>query len=170
MFDEKGRVWITSRVRPPDNPDFCKAGSSHPSARLFPLNASGRHLAVYDPKTKEMKHISTCFGTHHLMFAEDANRTLWTERRRAGDRVVEHEAVGRDGRRGEGAGMDRADPGHQRERPPRRVRGAERARGSRQGQAHQHRAVRRRSVRAGAGAGRIGVGDDVRVPRRDHSG
>ena len=78
MFDETGRVWITSRVRGPDNPAFCKAGSSHPSARVFPLNNSGRHLAMYDPKTKEMKHISTCFGTHHLMFAEDANRTLWT--------------------------------------------------------------------------------------------
>src|SRR5688500_14699009 len=78
MFDETGRVWITSRVRPPDNPAFCKAGSSHPSARVFPLTNSGRHLAVYDPKTKEMKHISTCFSTHHLMFAEDANRTLWT--------------------------------------------------------------------------------------------
>ena len=26
MFDEKGRVWITSAVRPPDNPAFCKAG------------------------------------------------------------------------------------------------------------------------------------------------
>jgi hypothetical protein len=77
MFDETGRVWITSRVRPPANPDFCKAGSSHPSARVFPLNGSGRHVAVYDPKTKEMKHISTCFGTHHLMFAEDPNRTLW---------------------------------------------------------------------------------------------
>ncbi|HYW13279.1 MAG TPA: carboxypeptidase-like regulatory domain-containing protein [Longimicrobium sp.] len=77
MFDELGRVWITSRVRPPANPDFCKAGSSHPSARLFPLNAAGRHVAVYDPRTEEMKHVSTCFGTHHLMFAEDANRTLW---------------------------------------------------------------------------------------------
>lgn len=78
MLDEKGRVWITSRVRPPPNPDFCKAGSSHPSARLFPLNASGRQLAVYDPGTREMKHVSTCFGTHHLMFAEDASSTLWT--------------------------------------------------------------------------------------------
>jgi hypothetical protein len=77
MLDEQGRVWITSRVRPPPNPDFCKEGSSHPSARLFPLNAAGRHVAVYDPRTKEMKHISTCFGTHHLMFAEDADRTLW---------------------------------------------------------------------------------------------
>ena len=77
MLDEQGRVWITSRVRPPPNPDFCKEGSSHPSARLFPLNTAGRHVAVYDPKTREMKHVSTCFGTHHLMFAEDANRTLW---------------------------------------------------------------------------------------------
>ena len=77
MLDDKGRVWITSRVRPPANPEYCKAGSSHPSAKLFPLNNSGRHLAVYDPKTKEMKHISTCYGTHHLMFAEDANNTLW---------------------------------------------------------------------------------------------
>jgi hypothetical protein len=78
MFDEKGRVWITSTIRPADNPAFCKAGSTHPSAKLFPLNRSGRQLAMYDPKTKKLTHINTCFGTHHLMFAEDANRTLWT--------------------------------------------------------------------------------------------
>jgi hypothetical protein len=78
MFDEKGRMWITSAVRPPENPAFCKAGSSHPSAKLFPIERSGRHLAVYDPKTAKLTHISTCFGTHHLMFAEDANNTLWT--------------------------------------------------------------------------------------------
>ncbi len=78
MFDEKGRVWITSTVRPRANPDFCKGGSSHPSAKLFPLEQAGRHLAVYDPKTEELTHISTCFSTHHLMFAEDENNTLWT--------------------------------------------------------------------------------------------
>ncbi len=78
MFDEKGRMWITSAVRPPENPDYCKAGSSHPSAKLFPIDRAGRHLAVYDPKTGKLTHISTCFGTHHLMFAEDANHTLWT--------------------------------------------------------------------------------------------
>src|SRR5262249_15540613 len=78
MFDEKGRVWITSAVRPSANPDFCKEGSSHPSAKLFPIDSSSRHLQMYDPKTKELTHISTCFGTHHLMFAEDANNTLWT--------------------------------------------------------------------------------------------
>jgi hypothetical protein len=78
MFDDRGRVWITSAVRPPDNPAVCKAGSSHPSARFFPLVRAGRHLAVYDPKTGKLTHIGTCFSTHHLMFAEDANHTLWT--------------------------------------------------------------------------------------------
>ena len=78
MLDEKGRVWFTSAVRPPENPDFCKEGSTHPSAKLFPIARAGRHLALYDPKTKQITHISTCFGTHHLMFAEDANNTLWT--------------------------------------------------------------------------------------------
>jgi len=78
MFDYKGRVWITARIRPPDNPAFCKEGSNHPSAKLFPVANSGRHLAVYDPKTKKVTLIGTCFGTHHLQFAEDANHTLWT--------------------------------------------------------------------------------------------
>ena len=78
MFDEKGRVWITARIRPSDNPAFCKEGSSHPSAVLFPLKSSGRQLAVYDPQTKQVALIDTCFGTHHLVFAEDANDTLWT--------------------------------------------------------------------------------------------
>ncbi|MEO8334423.1 MAG: carboxypeptidase regulatory-like domain-containing protein [bacterium] len=78
MLGADGRVWITSAVRPPENPDFCKAGSSHPSAKLFPVARASRHLAVWDPKTKKLAHISTCFSTHHLMFAEDANNTLWT--------------------------------------------------------------------------------------------
>jgi hypothetical protein len=78
MFDEKGRVWITSAVRPNQNPAFCREGSTHPSAKLYPINNAGRHLAIYDPKTQKITHISTCFGTHHLMFAEDANNTLWT--------------------------------------------------------------------------------------------
>ena len=78
MIDERGRVWLTSAVRVPDNPAFCKEGSNHPSAKLFPVPRSGRHLAMWDPKTQKLTHIATCFGTHHLMFAEDANNTLWT--------------------------------------------------------------------------------------------
>ena len=79
MFDHKGRVWLTSKIRPPDNPAFCKQGSSHPSAKRYPVAAnSGRQLAVYDPTSKQFTLIGTCFRTHHLQFAEDANHTLWT--------------------------------------------------------------------------------------------
>src|SRR5882762_3920202 len=78
MLDEKARVWFTSRVRPPANPDFCKQGSEHPSAKLTPIESSNRHLSMYDPKTGTITLIRTCFPTHHLVFAEDANNTLWT--------------------------------------------------------------------------------------------
>ena len=78
MMDEKGHVWITARVRAPANPDFCKKGSDHPSAKVFPLAESNRHLSMYDPATGKFTLISTCFPTHHLAFAEDAHNTLWT--------------------------------------------------------------------------------------------
>ena len=78
MMDEKGRVWITARVRPPANPDFCKQGSDHPSAKVLPLEEANRHLSMYDPASGKFTLISTCFPTHHLVFAEDANNTLWT--------------------------------------------------------------------------------------------
>jgi len=79
MFDGEGRVWFTSRVRGPGNPAFCNQGSTHPSAQAFPAPGNaGRHLAVYDPKTRKVTLIDTCFSTHHLQFAEDANNTLWT--------------------------------------------------------------------------------------------
>ena len=78
MLDQDGRVWLTSRVRGPDNPAMCQEGSAHPSARAFPVGRSGRHLAVWDPSREEMTLIGTCFSTHHLVFAEDANNTIWT--------------------------------------------------------------------------------------------
>jgi len=78
MLDEKARVWFTSRVGPAANPDFCKQGSEHPSAKLTPIESSNRHLSMYDPKTGKITLIRTCFPTHHLVFAEDANNTLWT--------------------------------------------------------------------------------------------
>jgi hypothetical protein len=77
MMDENGRVWFTSRVGPPANPDFCKQGSEHPSAKAFPVDQSNRHLSMLDPKTGKIALIRTCFPTHHLVFAEDANNTLW---------------------------------------------------------------------------------------------
>jgi len=84
IMDQKGRVWYTAIVRAPNNnPAFCKAGSDHPSAKLFPMNSSGRQLSVYDPATKKYTFVDTCFSTQHLRFAEDANNTLWTSNDRA---------------------------------------------------------------------------------------
>lgn len=76
MLDARGRVWYTARIRGPENPDFCREGSDHPSAKLFPTERSGRHLAVYEPETGDYTFVDTCFSTHHLQFDEDD--TLWT--------------------------------------------------------------------------------------------
>ena len=78
MLDETGRVWYTARLRGPDNPDFCREGSAHPSAQLFPTERANRHLSMYDPESEEYSFIDTCYSTHHLQFAEDENDTLWT--------------------------------------------------------------------------------------------
>ena len=79
VMDQKGRLWNTSRTRPPAaNPDFCKEGSSHPSAKHFPLNTSGRQYTVYDQKTAKFTVVNTCFGTFHLNFAHDPDNTIWS--------------------------------------------------------------------------------------------
>jgi hypothetical protein len=88
MLDGEGRVWMTSRIRPPKNPSFCQEGSDHPSAKLFPMKEAGRHVAMYDPKTDKLVHLDTCFTTHHLIFAEDANNTLWLSGGGARQQVV----------------------------------------------------------------------------------
>jgi hypothetical protein len=77
QMDEAGRVWVTSAVRGPEqlNP-ICKAGSTHPSASKYPINASGeRNLSVYDPATKAWTPIDTCFNTHHVGIDRDGK--LW---------------------------------------------------------------------------------------------
>ncbi len=78
MFDRDGRLWLAASVRAPENPAFCKEGSDHPSAKLFPIARTIRHLAVFDPKTQKYTFVDTCFGTHHVQFGYDANDTLWT--------------------------------------------------------------------------------------------
>jgi cytochrome c5 len=88
MMDAKGRVWATARVRPPANPEWCKKGSSHPSARAFPIESAARHLSMYDPASGRWTLVSTCFPTHHLIFAEDADNTIWTSSGGAGAGVV----------------------------------------------------------------------------------
>ena len=64
----KGRLWLTARIRPNANPAFCKTGSNHPSAKVFPTNASGRQVEMYDPQTQKVTMVDICFATHHLQF------------------------------------------------------------------------------------------------------
>ncbi len=78
MLDYRGRVWYTARVRASPNPAYCLPGSSHPSARLYPLEQSGRQLAVLEPRSGQYTFVDTCFATHHLQFSADQHHTLWT--------------------------------------------------------------------------------------------
>ena len=77
MLDRKGRVWLAATGHKPDNPAFCKKGSTHPSAIEFPINSTNRRVTMYDPKTGKYTAYQTCFGSHHLQFAYDENETLW---------------------------------------------------------------------------------------------
>jgi hypothetical protein len=77
MFDDKGRLWLAATVRGQNNPDFCKKGSDHPSAKVFPLERSSRQAAMLQPDTMKYHFIDTCFGTHHPQFGYDADNTLW---------------------------------------------------------------------------------------------
>jgi len=73
MFDDAGRVWVTTQVRrewAEDTPAFCRdapgiAGTTH-----------HRQLGWFDTETNEYQLIDTCYGTHHLQFDQDG--VLWT--------------------------------------------------------------------------------------------
>lgn len=75
-MDKQGRVWAAARIRKPQTPAWCQAGSDHPSARLFPIGQGQRGLELYDPKTKQTTTIDTCFTWGHVNF--DDNDVLWS--------------------------------------------------------------------------------------------
>jgi hypothetical protein len=77
MMDSKGRIWTAAATRDKDNPAYCQKGSSLESAEVLPLKSSSRQTNVYDPKTGKWELVDLCTSTQHLMFAEDANSTLW---------------------------------------------------------------------------------------------
>src|SRR5262249_24469471 len=67
VMDGHGRVFVTARIRaPPDQPAFCKDGTQNRYARYFPLaGPSARQVEMYDPKTKQITMIDTCFAADH---------------------------------------------------------------------------------------------------------
>ena len=142
MIDKKGRVWLTASVRGRDNPAFCKEGSDHPSAKLFPLKQSSRQLAVLDPKTMKYTFVDTCFQHAPSAIRLRRQRHAVDQRRRAGGRLAQHEGVRRDRRRRQGAGLDDAGARHQRQRQARRRGRAEGAGRCAEGQADRGRLLR----------------------------
>jgi hypothetical protein len=84
-MDAEGRIYFAAQTRAPKNtPNYCSKNSPIRSAQLYPLPAkpegfvgNARQVSVYDPKTKKWSFIDTCFGSHHLNFAEDASNTLF---------------------------------------------------------------------------------------------
>ncbi len=74
-MDEQSRVWIAARIRQNQTEAFCRQGSTHPSAQAFPIAQSGRQMQMYDPKTRQVTTVDTCFGTHHLNL--DNKGVLW---------------------------------------------------------------------------------------------
>ena len=73
VFDDRGRVWITTQVRREwgqDLPEFCR------NEPVIADNYHHRQLGWYDPANGEYELIDTCYGTHHLQF--DAAGVLWT--------------------------------------------------------------------------------------------
>ena len=76
MLDSKGRVWMTSKIRPNADPDWCN-DPSNKFAAWFPLRNSGRQASFYDPKTRQFVLIDTCYATHHLQFDNDPDETVY---------------------------------------------------------------------------------------------
>jgi hypothetical protein len=75
-MDKQGRVWAAGRIRKPETPAWCREGSDHPSAKLMPIQQGQRGLIMYDPKTKKVTQIDTCFTWGHVNF--DDNDVLWS--------------------------------------------------------------------------------------------
>lgn len=76
MLDTRGRVWMTSKIRD-RQPAFCTDARANRFAEYYPLSSSDRQASMYDPATGRFQLIDTCFATHHLQFASDADHTLY---------------------------------------------------------------------------------------------
>ena len=142
-MDSRARVWIAARVRPAEAPAFCQEGSDHPAAQAFPIERSNRQVQMWDPETGEITTVNTCFGTHHLNFAEDDKLwfcgsgpvVAWFDTKvfdETGDEAL-----------AQGWTVQVLDTNGQ--RPAGRIRRAGRAAGSDQGHAHRARLLRGRA-------------------------
>ena len=70
-MDADGRVWLTGRIRAPDQqPGFCTDGSN-PFADYHPLARGARQVFMYDPALEAFSEIDTCFSADHNQIGHD---------------------------------------------------------------------------------------------------
>jgi len=152
-MDKQGRVWAAARVRKPQTPAWCQAGSDHPSAKLFPFNQGQRGLILYDPKDqKKTTTIDTCFTWGHVNF--DDKDVLWSTFGPTGvEGWFDTKVWDKTHDEKKAAGLERVRHGLQRDGEARCLHRTGSASRSGQGQADQCGVLRRR-----AGAGRLGLG------------
>jgi hypothetical protein len=79
-MDEHGRVWFAARIRGGNSnrdggkqPDFCKAGASNKFAQYFPIEMGAKQVGMYDPETKQVSEVDTCFTTDHNEVGPDSS-------------------------------------------------------------------------------------------------
>ena len=85
MLDQKGRVWMPdlgpvyqTDTTPGPRPDFCTNAAENKFAKYFPATGrGGTFIRMYDPTTKEVSAIPSCFGGGHIWFGHDAHNTLY---------------------------------------------------------------------------------------------
>ncbi len=78
-IDQKGRVWIASRIRAPENtPAFCRPASNNKFTQYFPIRSnSTRQVSFYDPRTEQWTLVDTCFTADHNDFGEPPENMLF---------------------------------------------------------------------------------------------
>jgi len=76
MMDNKGRVWLTSKIRANAAAPWCSDATNKYVAYWGSENG-GRQASYYDPKTQKFQLIETCYATHHVQIDNDPAETVW---------------------------------------------------------------------------------------------
>lgn len=84
-FDKNGRLWTSdnhetmSLPAKDAEPNPCKDASANEFAAYYPRTKFDKvHLiTMFDPRTKKVTRIPTCFESHHLAFGNDKDSTLY---------------------------------------------------------------------------------------------
>lgn len=77
-MDEQGRTWNTSSLLATDpKPDFCNSPTNKWAQYAPLLKANPKQLVMYDPKTKQVEKIPTCFSADHNHVGTEPDKPLY---------------------------------------------------------------------------------------------